>query len=472
MRRLVTAVVLALALSRTTTGAEPTTLPRTRADFARAISKLKKGMREDEVVRLLGMPDDLRTEYDAGGISTAGTKEIWRYGTSGHLTTATLGQVYINEQGKIQYISGQGQPAISALPEETELRRLLTILSQVPSYNDGECYNPRDVILAVNCLHPLGKEQALAVIDEFLRVSTGWGDEGQEGVFLVLRTLFDVPPDQGSHPRMYVGAPSLADPGKKLLPRFPVAIEGDIPFLLVSGYHLSGRPEQPESHLGYFREHGILRNKPLMPTNAPLEALERFLESPGWIFTDQSDRSDDHRGRHRLGNQLLRLLDTVYRAETGVYGGMLPFGDDEAKRRQEILSEVSNLRIGWDLTNNIYTYSDGTALPAREPKQYRREIWRLSVSGVAVELILERNDARHVNLWFDQWFEPRTSPQTTIFTLFDVLAKDTPIVQIRDYGRSRDGDIGGRMIDLKEGTQIQAELTIDDNRELSPVFKP
>ena len=60
-----------------------------------------------EVRRLLGPPDDVRTQHDPGGISAADAKEIWRYGTSGHLTTATLGVVCIDEKDRVQYVSGR-----------------------------------------------------------------------------------------------------------------------------------------------------------------------------------------------------------------------------------------------------------------------------------------------------------------------------------------------------------------------------
>src|SRR5438876_9020592 len=57
-----------------------------REEFARAIAKIKEGMAAKEILALLGKPDDVRTKHDPGGISTTRTKEIWCYGTNGHLT--------------------------------------------------------------------------------------------------------------------------------------------------------------------------------------------------------------------------------------------------------------------------------------------------------------------------------------------------------------------------------------------------
>ncbi len=74
----------------------------TRAEFAAAMAKITKDMKADEVLKLLGKPDDIRTRFDPGGIVTYRTSEIWGYGTSGHLTFATLGSIYMTE-GRVQY---------------------------------------------------------------------------------------------------------------------------------------------------------------------------------------------------------------------------------------------------------------------------------------------------------------------------------------------------------------------------------
>src|SRR5262249_49322939 len=150
----------------------------------------------------LGKPDDVKTRTDPGGISRRSRiREIWRYGTDGHLSFATLGWVSIDTDGKVQYVvGGRGQPPDPAVLPEAELRPLLRLIHTAPSYNDGYDYNPRAVIQIVNALQALGKEKALAAIDEFLRVSPG-----REGVFLVLRVLFDVPSDPGHMPHMFVG---------------------------------------------------------------------------------------------------------------------------------------------------------------------------------------------------------------------------------------------------------------------------
>ena len=92
----------------------------------------------------------------------------------------------------------------------------------------------------------------------------------------MLRTLFEVPNDPRYMPPMYVGAPGPEAPDNpKLLPRFPIVIEGDIPFLVVRGISCGGSGI-PESHVRFFREVRDLRAKPLVPTAEPLKCSTRW----------------------------------------------------------------------------------------------------------------------------------------------------------------------------------------------------
>jgi hypothetical protein len=460
--------------------------PHARREFANAITNLKEGTTEAEVLALLGRPDDVRTKNDPGGISTFGTREVWRYGTSGHLTTATLGQVCIDESGRVQYISGKGSPSLGELPEEDELRRLLDILGQVPSYNAGSHYNPGKVIRAVNCLLPLGKKRAIAVMDEFLRVTPPWYNEGRDGVFLVLRTLFDVPRGHGHMPRMGVGATSEPE-DDRLLPRFPIALQDDIPFLLVEGYVLGGAPEQPESHVAYFRKHGSLRTKPLVPTDRPLEALDRLSRSVRRAFRETNDPDNDER-RCLLGNQVLRLMDSVYRVEPDVFGDLLPsFDEEDAERRRQIITQASSLKIRWDARQIKYIFLDGTSLPDTGAPHYRREIWSPALPGTDTQLILARTGPHYVSVSLEENYQVGKQKTPAVFKVFDVKSRANTIVELRTGSESPCGsgqtrfdvgtETGGtrittKTISLKEGTELQVEMILAGEQHLSPVFKP
>ena len=147
--------------------------------------------------------------FDPGGISTFTTKEIWGYGAEGHLSFPTLGCVFIDTAGQAQYIfGGRGHPPARALFEEEELRGLLRVIDTTPGYKDGYYYNPLSLIKVVNALQALGKQRAMAAIDEYLRVSSEFTSEyGRDGVFLVLRVLFDIPGSTGTMPPMFVREP-------------------------------------------------------------------------------------------------------------------------------------------------------------------------------------------------------------------------------------------------------------------------
>jgi hypothetical protein len=189
-------ILCLLALTALSVGVVPAgDRPRTRRELVDAINKVEEGMSRAQVIALLGKPDDIRTEDDRGGVEPDGVKEIWRYGTSGHLTTATLGQVCIHEVGRVQCVIGQGSPPLEGLFKESELRLLLNALGQAPSFDAGREYNPLPLIRAVNLLQPLGKEKALAALDEGARIATVLcrREEGPQGIFLVLGTLFEVP---------------------------------------------------------------------------------------------------------------------------------------------------------------------------------------------------------------------------------------------------------------------------------------
>jgi hypothetical protein len=148
--------------------------------------------------------------------------------------------------------------------------RLFLLLSRVSPYQSREGFEPIALIRAENALQPLGKDRALAVVREFLRTSR-FGGAGHGGVFLVLRTLFDSADPRRPLPRMGVGAPIPEEPrDPAALPRFPVAIVDDVPFLrrrpLAALERAEGRAREDEAPLG--RPSAVVR-APGRPCAAP-----------------------------------------------------------------------------------------------------------------------------------------------------------------------------------------------------------
>jgi hypothetical protein len=313
---------------------------RDRDDFSKRLSRLKVGAPAAEVKKLLGAPDDIRTPTK-DGIVTSRTREVWCYGADAHKGFPTLGWVYLDEKDQVQYLWGVG--AVTAgLPAEAELVPLLKTLDQVPALQGYE-FRPQPLIAAVNALHPLGKDKALAVLSEYLRVSSPFDSQAREGMFLVLRALFEVPADPGYMPVMMVGGPSPAAPkDPKVFPRFPLYLEGDVPLLLVSGYSLGGKAQDPEDHIKYFAEKGVLRGAPLHPIETPTKILKTLVDTSPVFDSKQTWGA-------MLADQLLSLLSPVYQAKSELEGEAAWW-----KSWKKISAEIETKKLRWDTNQQQY----------------------------------------------------------------------------------------------------------------------
>ena len=237
--------------------------PRNRRAFAEAMSRVKEGMPQAEVLALIGKPDDIRVSGYSGGLMKRPDEE-WRYGVSQHLAPAMLGEVGFDENQRVRFVSGQGAAPPDGLFTEPELRGLLGVIHDLADRDRR--YNPRSFIRAVNMLQPLGKEKALAVVAEFLRISSEYTETGTwDAIPLMLRALFEVPDTAtvftlfGEDDPVPPGVLPGVDADRKLTPRYPIVIEGDIPFLIEAGGGSTGPGPMPEAHLAYYRKYGKLR---------------------------------------------------------------------------------------------------------------------------------------------------------------------------------------------------------------------
>jgi hypothetical protein len=186
-RVLCTFCVMSLAWACPFRASEP---QRNRTKFVEALNRVQKGMSEAAVLALLGRPDQTTVKEPPAGEALMGTRhhETWRYGVMREPAIATLGEVEIDQEHEVSSIEGQGKPLPEELFTEQQIRNLIDLLSRV-RYDGTMWHNPKPLIRAVNALQPLGKEKALAAIDEYLRGISY--DSRQDGVFLVLRTLFE-----------------------------------------------------------------------------------------------------------------------------------------------------------------------------------------------------------------------------------------------------------------------------------------
>jgi hypothetical protein len=189
-------------------------------------------------------------------------------------------------------------------------RELFPLLDTAPEDVAAYHYNPLTIVKIVNRLHPLGKEKALDALSVYLRARP---QRERQGLFLVLRTLFDVPLKPSYMPVMMIGAPGPPLP-KDLtkMPRFPLALIEDLPLLFVNGYSLAGVAERVEAHIQYFRAHGILRALPLQPTARPLDILPRLKQALPTMYglEDHDEALSDL--LNMAWEQLRRVEETLY----------------------------------------------------------------------------------------------------------------------------------------------------------------
>jgi hypothetical protein len=462
---------------------EPQTVEfRSRMEFAKAMNKVHHGLTESEVLELLGKPDDMQTEFDAGrSFEMDFTKVIWRYGTSGHLTPATLGQVYFTTKGRVQWFVGEGEPEIEFLPPEHKLRELLNAIGQV-TYEKMWPYNPRKLIHVVNLLQPLGKRMALAVIREYVRVAHNGISSGQEGVYLVLSVLFDSP----IHLRrqtMHSGF-TVPDTIKDLtvLSRFPISLEQDIPFLVgeLGSGTIAGLPESPWDYFEPFEKNGKIRSKPLVPTDKPVEALATLEKSSRWPYrVHAEDNYTEINGRHSVNDQILRLLNSVYPREPEISNQLLPSDDKLDAEIRRIHDGISKLKIRWDSRQDKYTFLDGTSYPDAEPKNYYRQVWCPEFPDAKMLFMFERINHRGLGFGLRitgknmQPIGPAVIKVVQIGSPEKLIVRyDTEKMKALRLDDSQQLYSKWQTIELLEGTRVRVDLIVNGKSQSSPIYEP
>jgi hypothetical protein len=142
-------------------------------------------------------------------------------------------------------------------------------------------YSPSLVVRAVNDLLRSSREDVL----ERIAVAAARVPPPPEctGLLWLMRVLFDLPVGL-SFPPVRIGSPVVPPPpGPDALPRFPIDIFEDVPFLVVPGYVLGGLPQGVEEHISFFSENGIMRAVPLSPADGNDQLIQGFLSH--WVET-------------------------------------------------------------------------------------------------------------------------------------------------------------------------------------------
>jgi hypothetical protein len=121
-------------------------------------------------------------------------------------------------------------------------------------------------------------------------------------------------------------------------PLNPVAVYGDVPFMVGHRINMCGVPEQPWSHIDWARLHGVIRDDPLLPTVNPLAAAEAILKSRRFTALDKYPRDEATQALRSQALAMVRgLVQPVDERRTI---------DDEQWRSR--LKAAAGAQIRWD----------------------------------------------------------------------------------------------------------------------------
>jgi hypothetical protein len=202
-------------------------------------------------------------------------------------------------------------------------------------------WNPVMLVRAVNQLEALGRADAIAELRRFSK----YPFHDYDRVCLILRLLFEVDPrSEGLHLGALDLTPSKAD--EALWPRFPLALQDDVPFCLTGGGMRIGRSSDP---LGYLGRGPFLplRAKPLRPADDPIAAVDKLLALPqtGRLTNSESFRAGLRRQAWLAIAPLLRGTPVHSNPED------MEFTDKDWEARKR---EVAKAKTYWDVEKQDY----------------------------------------------------------------------------------------------------------------------
>lgn len=249
----------------------------------------------------------------------------------------------------------------------------ICLIHQSPSPEPGG-FDPVNLMRAVNHLQKLGVKQSLRLLRTYHDLATGedsyrkWCyDLDEQRIFLIVRLLFVRKDGIPEMPAMRIGATAPQIPREnKEWPLFPLALDGDIPFFMASGYWLTGVPESPLRHIEYCEKNCYLRKAPMTASKSPIEAIEDITGSNEWkaLFLAQETHSPndlaDCLHKYHLRCQALRCFPSSLSLPTQLGRKFHPYcsGSDNAEKAwQEYLKELKRIKLEWSEEKNRFSLS-------------------------------------------------------------------------------------------------------------------
>jgi hypothetical protein len=260
-------------------------------------------------------------------------------------------------------------------PEEFDT---LLLIHRSPMYaHDG--FDGLSLIRAANALLNLGKGKGVRVLDSYLDLSAGIPDNVDDvGYRLFLKyhfsTKYQLSPERllpilqllVAHPEGVRGwkheGPDLIEvPGvlKEVLkrsegmfwPLFPLTLEGDFPFTVVS---MATRTSSPvEEALSRFKDERIrIRSRLYSPTQNPVEAADRLIASERWKDLQVSPSQNLQEKAH-VRRQAIRAIAPLLTLSPDVVLQDPFFGPSE-NQWTEIVEQTRQRGIRWDASRQEF----------------------------------------------------------------------------------------------------------------------
>lgn len=393
-RRSLLGALSALVASPALAQRAPASTPRTRESVALSLSRVRPQMTQAQARAITGAPDDVLTRLDPELQATTIVTELWSFGAATHGAFPSYGSIGFDAQGRVFSVHGAsanlGPPG--SAPRD-RLAELFGKLAAVSSLNGHE-FDPRALVDAVNALATLPHGPILDVITEYLRVAPGWMALDTQSIFLVLRAVFD--PPRGEHPSLALGAPDVAASAVTAsgFGAFPLAIVGDVPVLLVSGYMLGGMPQQPESVLPWYRRQQL----PVRSLRPDVLRFASELDRTRVATLDGGNAASTRGRRIMLYEQALRMVRDAF--HPAFVQGLQHFDPnvDPTARWSELVRSMTDQRL-------LYTRSGFVSArppvvwPAATTARPRRVRHVHRGAGVEIEVLLERRSPEEVRVY-------------------------------------------------------------------------
>jgi hypothetical protein len=418
----------------------PITVPAraSRAAFAQAMSQVRDDWTKEQVLKLLGKPDDIWPPNDSSNYVMAGD-EAWCYGTNGHHTLPTLGRVTFRRGKVLQAVGGEPAPPAPSVIGESELVKHMRAMHR-PERSRFSDSDPLRLVQVANDLMPLGKQKAVAVMREYARVS----GRDDTWMFWLARVMFTSSRPGGVFRVPRIGG-IVPPPPKDLTkwPTFPIVIVDDVPISLFRGAVLAGFPEPFGWYLKEHEKEWTLRTRRLTPPDDPFLSYKKLVGTDRWplrrVDPTKTGRIIPFAESEGYAlKEVLTLVRTAYRPP-GMDQGSYPYinGLDYDRYHDAFLK----LGCRWNDARQVYVRRDGSFTPDKV-EEYPQHVYRFKgLPGLEVSVTLGRTDTRSVD-YSIEWIESGKANVPTAVIVFMDADKGhelaSTVINVPEPHRSRE----------------------------------